>query len=122
MPAKKKRSITKTYTLQSFMKALTRLKVSDDTVEDFIRELDELAAAVTRRCEKVAREDRMKTLMPQHLQKALDEVLRRGALTVEELLEKIEPLTAVELSQLADAIKKRAEDLLKLKRRARRAR
>lgn len=112
---RKKRSITKLYTLRQFMRGLVNLKISDATIEDFIRELDELATKVTVFSGKLAREEDKKTIMPQHLQKALDEVLRRGPLTVEELLQKIDPLSVIELSQLAEAIKKKAQELLKRK-------
>ena len=54
--------------------------------------------------------------MPDHLDNALDEILRRGPLTVDELLQKIEPLTIIELSQLAKKIKQKAAELLKPKR------
>ncbi len=116
MPTKKKRSLTRPYTLREFMKAHTKLKISDDTIEDLIRELDALGIRVTKLSDTHSRHDDMKTIMPHHLEKALDEILRRGSLSVEEIVQKIEPLSIVELSQLTQAIKKRAQDLLKPRR------
>ena len=110
------KNVTKPYTLEQFMKKITTLRISDDVLEDFIRTLDELVTKVTEVSAKLARKEKRKTIMPNHLDKALDEILHRGSLTVDELLEKIEPLTIIQLSQLAKKIKQKADELLKPKR------
>ncbi len=113
---KQKKSVTKPYTLGQFMKTVTKLKISEDTMEDLIRTLDELVTKITRLSEKVATTEKRKTIMPNDLDKAIDEILRRGPLTVDELLAKIEPLSIIELSQLAKKIKQKAGELLKPKK------
>jgi histone H3/H4 len=113
---KQKKSVTKLYTLGQFMKTVTKLKISEDTIEDLIRTLDELVTKITRLSEKIATAQKRKTIMPHDLEQALDEILRRGPLTVDELLEKIEPLSVIELSQLAKKIKQKADELLKPKK------
>lgn len=115
MPREKK-SVTKPYTLEQFMKSLTNLRVSEDVYEDLIRTLDELVTQITKLSGKLAREDHSRTIMPHHVDKATEEVLRKGTLTIEELREKIKPLSAIELSQLTDEIDKMAQELLKPKR------
>ena len=115
MPAQK-RPVTRPSTLEKFMKELTTLRVSADVYEDFIRTLNELATSITKLSEKLAKKEGMKTIMPEHLDKATEEILRRGPLTVDEILQKIEPLTIIELSTLAKKIKKMADELLKPKR------
>ncbi|MBA7493705.1 hypothetical protein ES702_04267 [subsurface metagenome] len=114
-----KNSVTRPYTLEKFMKTVTKLKISDDTLEDFIRTLDGLVTKITKLSAKLAKKEGMKTIMPGHLDKATEEILRRGPLTVDEILQKIEPLTIIQLSGLAKKIKKMAEDLLKPKRASR---
>jgi histone H3/H4 len=113
---KQKKSVTRAYTLGQFMKTVTNLKISEDVLKDFIRTLDELVTKITELSEKFAIAQKRKTIMPDDLDKALDEILRRGPLTVDELLNKIEPLSIIELSQLAKKIKQKADDLLKPKR------
>lgn len=108
-------SVTRPFTLETFMKTKTKLKISDNVLEDFIRALDELAAKITKTSARLAREEKRKTIMPPDLEKALEEILRTGPLTVEELLQKIEPLTIIELSQLTKKIKQKAEELLRPK-------
>lgn len=95
------------------MKSVTKLKISDNVLEDLIRTLNELVTKITKASEEFTKKEKRKTIMPVDLEKSLDEILRRGPLTVDELLKKIEPLTIIELSQLAKKIKKRADDLLK---------
>ena len=109
------KNVTKPYTLGQFMKEITTLRISDDVLEDFIRTLDELVTRITETSAKLAKKEERKTIMPDDLDQALDEILHRGPLTVDELLEKIEPLTIIELSQLAKKIKQKAEELLKPK-------
>ena len=98
------------------MKTVTNLKISEDTIEDLIQTLDEIVTKITRLSEKLATTEKRKTIMPNDLDKAIDETLRKGPLTVDELLAKIEPLNIIELSQLAKKIKQKAGDLLKPKR------
>ena len=113
---KQKKSVTKLYTLGQFMKTVTNLKISEDTIEDLIRTLDEIVTKITRSSEKFATAEKRKTIMPHDLEQALDEILRRGHLTVDELLSKIEPLSIIELSELTKKIKQKADELLKPKR------
>ena len=114
MPAQK-RPVTRPSTLEKFMKELTTLRVSADVYGDFIRTLNELVTSITKLSEKIAKKEGMKTIMPVHLDKATEEILRRGPLTVDEILQKIESLTIIELSALAKKIKKMADELLKPK-------
>ncbi|MBA7494497.1 hypothetical protein ES702_05073 [subsurface metagenome] len=116
---RQKDSVTKPYTLETFMKNLTTMRISNDVYGDFIRTLDDLVTNITKLSAKLAKKEGMKTIMPEHLDKATEEILRRGPLTVDEILEKIKPLTIIELSDLAKKIKKMAEDLLKPKRKYR---
>ncbi len=118
MPAKK-RSVTRPTTLEHFMKTLTTLRLSEDIYEDLIRTLDKLITDITRLSTKLARQERMKTVMPAHVEKATQEILRTGPLTVPELRDRIKPLTIIELSQLTEEVEKMAQELLK-KRRSRR--
>lgn len=113
---KQKKSVTKLYTLGQFMKTATNFKISEDTIEDLIRTLDEIVTKITRFSEKFATAEKRKTIMPHDLEQSLDEILRRGPLTVDELLAKIEPLSIIELSQLSKKIKQKADELLKPKR------
>lgn len=110
------KNVTKPYTLEQFMKTVTDLRISDDVLEDFIRALDKLVTKITETSAKLARKEERKTIMPQDLDKAIDEILRRGPLTVDEIFQKIEPLSIIELSQLAKKIKQKADELLKPKR------
>ena len=113
---RQKDSVTKPYTIETFMKNLTTLRISNDVYGDFIRTLDDLVTNITKLSAKLAKKEGMKTIMPAHLDKATEEILRRGPLTVDEILQKIEPLTIIELSDLAKKIKQKAEELLKPKR------
>lgn len=106
-------SVTKPFTLATFMKQTTTLKISTDVLEDFVQALNELVIKITRSSETYARKEARKTLLPQDLDKALEEILKRGPLTVDELLQKITPLSIIELSSLAKKIKQKADDLLK---------
>jgi hypothetical protein len=98
------------------MKTVTNLKISEDTIEDLIRTLDELVTKITKLSEKYATAEERKTIMPHDLEQTLDEILRRGPLTTDELLSKIEPLSIIEISQLVKKIKQKADELLKPKR------
>ena len=106
-------SVTRPYTVEQYMKTHTNLKISDNVLEDLIRTLDMLVKKITKLSEKHAKKEKRKTIMPMDLEKSTDEILRKGLLTVDELLQKIEPLSIIELSRLAKNIKKKADDLLK---------
>lgn len=106
-------SVTKPFTLETFMKQTTKLKIATNVLEDFIHALDELAAKITQTSQTHAIKEQRKTIMPQDLEKALDEILKRGPLSVDELTQKIQPLSIIELADLSKKIKKLAEELLK---------
>jgi len=108
-------SVTKPFTLETFMKKTTKLKISTNVLIDFIQALNELVIKITQVTETFAIKEERKTIMPQDLEKALDEILERGPLTVEEITQKIEPLSIIELTDLAKKIKKMADELLKPK-------
>ena len=116
---KKPVSVTKPFTLETFMKQTTKLKITTNVLEDFIQALDELATKITKTSEAFAIKEQRRTIMPQDLDKALDEILKRGPLSVDELTQKIEPLSIIELTDLSKKIKKMAEELLKPKSRKR---
>ena len=115
MPKKKTVSVTKQYTLEIFMKQATKLKITKNVIDDFIQELDDLATKITKQSEKFAIKEGRKTIMPIDLQKSIDDILRRGTLTVDEIFQKIEPLPIIEISKLSKKIKKKADELLKLR-------
>lgn len=106
-------SVTKPFTLETFMKQTTKLKITTNVIEDFIQALDELVTKITQTAERFALKEQRKTIMPRDLEKALDEILKRGPLTVHELMQKIQPLSIIELTDLSKKIKKLAEELLK---------
>jgi histone H3/H4 len=112
---KKSVSVTKPFTLQTFMKTVTSLKISRDVLADFITALDDLVSKITKTSGKFAEQDNRKTILAPDLEKALQEILRTGGLTVDELLPKIEMLSIIELSRLSKEIKKMADELLKPK-------
>ena len=95
------------------MRQATKLKITTNVLEDFIQALDELTTKITKSSETFAAKEERKTIMPQDLEKALDEILKRGPLTVDELLQKIQPLSIIELTDLSKEIKKMADELLK---------
>lgn len=113
MPKKKSVSVTKQYTLETFMKNATTLKISKNVIDDFIQELDDLVTKITKQSERFAKEEGRKTIMPIDLEKSIDDILRRGTLTVDELFQKIELLPIIEISKLSKQIKKKADELLK---------
>lgn len=113
--SKKSVSVTKPFTLESFMKQTTKLKIATNVLTDFIQALNELVIKITQASEGFAIKEERKTIMPQDLEKALDEVLKRGPLSVDEITQKIEPLSIIELTNLAKKIKKMADELLKPK-------
>lgn len=110
---KKSVSVTKSFTLETFMKQTTTLKISTNVIEDFVQALNDLVVKLTRVSEASAIKEERKTIMPPDLEQALEEILERRPLTVDELLQKIEPLSIIELSALAKKIKQKADDLLK---------
>ena len=85
-------------------------------LEDLIGELNDLVTKITKQSEKSAKKLKRKTIMAVDLEKAIKEILGKGALTVDELVKRIEPLPVIELSKLSKEIKKKAEDLLKPKK------
>ena len=106
-------SVTRSNTLATFMKNVTKLKISSDVIDDLIPELDDLVIKITKASAVFAVQDDRKTIMPADLEKALEDILRRKSLTVHELVQKIEPLSILELKDLSNQIKQKAEDLLK---------
>lgn len=112
MPPAKPIPVTRPNTLERFMRTATKLKISDDVLDDFILALNDLVTKITEKSDEFARKAGRKTIMPEDLRKALDEILGKGPLTVDELLQKIKPLAILELIDLARKIKKLAEDIL----------
>lgn len=108
-------SVTKPFTLETFMKQVTEFKITANVITDFIQALDELVTKITKASETFATKEKRKTIMPQDLEKALEEILKTGPLTVDELTQKIEPLSIIELANLSNKIKIMADDLLKPK-------
>jgi histone H3/H4 len=113
--AKNSISVTKPFTLETFMKQVTEFKITANVYTDFIQALDELVTKITKASETFATKEKRKTIMPQDLEKALEEILKTGPLTVDELTQKIEPLSIIELADLSNKIKIMADDLLKPK-------
>lgn len=95
------------------MKQTTKLKIATNCIEDFIKALDELTSKITQTSQTYTIKEQRKTIMPQDLEKALDEILKRGPLSVDELTQKIQPLSIIELTDLSKKIKKLADELLK---------
>lgn len=108
-------SVTKPFTVETFMKQVTEFKITANVITDFIQALDELVTKITKASETFATKEKRKTIMPQDLEKALEEILKTGPLTVDELTQKIEPLSIIELADLSNKIKIMANDLLKPK-------
>ena len=113
MPKKKTVSVTRQYTLETFMRKATKLKISKNVIDDLILELNHLVTKITKQSEKFAKIEGRKTIMPIDLERSVNEILGKGPLTAEELFQKIELLPIIEISKLSKQIKKKAEGLLK---------
>jgi len=109
------KDITRSRTIQEFFKENTHLRVSKKSVETYKTTLNEMSLKVIQRATTLAEKAKRQTILKEDLIQAADDVFRRSPISVSELKEKIDLLSNIELSKLANQIKAKRDDLLENK-------
>ncbi len=108
---KKKIELLKTNTVKSYVKEKIKLKIAKDSVELFSKEMNNQGEKILKKAGKFSKEEEFKTIMLQHMIKALEEQFGEKELSLNEIYEKIENLSAVEIGKLIKKIKEHIQEL-----------
>jgi len=104
--------VTRPKTIKNFFKANTELRVSEGAATAYHTTLNALSLNVIQKAQALAREEDRKTILERDIAQASDQVFRRAPLNVSELMEKINQLSIIELSELTNHVKIYQEALL----------
>lgn len=110
--AKKTSSVTYKSTLERYVKDKTEFRVAGEGLLFLIEELNKLVTKIIEESNKLVVKDERKTILLEDIKKAVDEVLRKGPVNVDELFEKIIRVPVVDLKKLSKKIRKKAEEVL----------
>jgi len=108
--------VTKIKIVKEFFKKNSDLRVSQDVAVVYKKHLDEISLTVIQHATELAKKDNRKTVLDRDIEQATDEVFRRSPMTVAELMEKIEQLPIVDLTELSNQVKAYGDELLKKKK------
>ena len=104
--------ITSSRAIKEFFKEQTTLRIAEDSIENYKATLNELSLKVIQRCIELVKKDKRKTILKRDVEQASEEVFRRAPMNIDEIMEKIKPLSIIELAELNKKIKAYADELL----------
>lgn len=108
--------ITSTRSVKQFFKSKTDLRIAVDSIDLYKLLLNELSQKVIERATELAKGDNRTTVLKRDIDQASDEVFRKSPMTIAELMEKIEQLPIVDLTELSNQVKAYGDELLKKKK------
>ena len=108
--------VTKIKIVKEFFKKNSDLRVSQDVAIGYKKHLDEISLTVIQHATELAKKDNRKTVLDRDIEQATDEVFRKSPMTVDEIMEKIEQLPIVDLTELSNQVKAYGDELLKNKK------
>ena len=98
--------------IKELFKEQTNLRIAKDSIESYKATLNELSLKVIQRCIELVKKDKRKTILKRDVEQAGEEVFRRAPMNIDEIMEKIKPLSIIELAELNKKIKAYADELL----------
>ena len=104
--------ITKTRTVERFFKERTDLRIASDAIQSYIVSLNEVSTQVIEKATELAKEDNRKTILKRDVDKATEEVFRKAAMTISELIEKVKLLSIIDLAELTNQVNAYGDELL----------
>ncbi|MCK5491783.1 MAG: hypothetical protein KAJ14_01580 [Candidatus Omnitrophica bacterium] len=104
--------ITSNRAIKEFFKEQTNLRIAEDSIISYKATLNELSLKVIQRCIELVKKDDRKTILKRDVEQASEEVFRRAPMNIDEIMEKIKPLSIIELAELNKKIKAYADELL----------
>jgi len=108
--------IASTRSVKQFFKNKSDLRVAVDSIDLYKSLLNELSQKVIERATELAKGDDRTTVLKRDIDQASDEVFRKSPMTIAELMEKIEQLPIVDLTELSNQVKAYSDELLKKKK------
>lgn len=99
---KEKPALTRSTTIEAFLKARTDLRVGVDAVDSLLKELNKLGDLIVIESSKNAKAEQRTTLMTRDIQIAFEKLL--GMVGEDRLFQQIEKLPAKETAQLSQQI------------------
>lgn len=99
--------------LYDLFKKQKDMRIKKNARNDLRDILNELANEMVKKATILARKGNRTTIMPRDIKKAKDLIIGKEKLTVDEINEQVEKLSAVELSKLAGKVRKQADKVLK---------
>lgn len=104
-------SVTRFSTLERFVKSKTGMRIRRSGLEYLINELDSLVSLIVDSAAESAQTNERTTILLEDFEQATDSVLRRGSVSIENLLSTIETLPVVDIVHLANKVLERAEEI-----------
>jgi histone H3/H4 len=89
------------------------MRVRENARNDLRDILNNLSEEMVKKAAVLARKGRRTTIMPRDIKKAKKSIIGKEKLTVGEMSQQVEKLSAVQLSKLAGKVRKQAEKVLK---------
>lgn len=107
--------ITSDRAVREFFKDQTKLRVAGESINTYKEILNDLSLKIIQRAVELAREDKRKTVLKRDIEQASEEILRQAPMTVSELMEKIQQLSIIDLTELTNQVKAYSAELLEKK-------
>lgn len=104
--------ITSNRAIKELFKEQTNLRIAEDSIESYKATLNELSLKVIQCCIELVKKNNRKTILKRDVEQASEEVFRRAPMNIDEIMEKIKPLSIIELAELNKKIKAYADELL----------
>ena len=104
-------SVTRFSTLERFIKSKTDLRLRRSGLDYLLNELDSLVTLITNEATAAAQSKERTTILLEDFEQAADTALRRGSVSLENLLATIETLPVVDIVHLADQVNDRADEI-----------
>lgn len=111
--AKKTRTemdMVKTNTIKSYVTEVLDYKISDTATDDFRVRFNDLIKQSLQEAQKLAREERLATIMPRHLAPAMEKIVGKRHMTPDDLGREIENLSAIDLADLVKLVEKHIQE------------
>jgi hypothetical protein len=106
-------SVTRLTTLEAFVKSRTSLVIRRTGLEFLLSELNSLVGSITNWAAELAAQNERTTILLEDFEQAVEIILHRESLTIDELLAKIEELPVTDIAKLSRRVRDRAEEIRK---------
>jgi len=118
--AKKKKTwkeldLVKVNTLKRYIREVLKMGISVTALKTIHFRSNDITKEILKEAAATAKEEKLKTIMPRHINPAIENTIGKRYLTILELLKQIRHLSAIELGSLVKLVKDYIEEMKKKK-------